>query len=225
MKKIFVLLACISLFFFLGTPVRADIAIPDGSVYLDPSDLQVNNNTPFLFGNEVHWLTDPFTISLVGHPNVTITDVFVVLATPGDTNTSPATIAGASPIGGTYEGDLTAGMDVYKDVLGLGAFHPDSSESFTNFTKYFDQNATNFDIWLYDLQRSLQGNSSISVDILSGPPMGTYAMAVGFGSDGMLYVTPFTQTGLVPEPGTLMLFGSGLLGLAFFGRRIISNKA
>ncbi len=218
MKKLLVLTA-VAVFLLLGTQVRADI------VYEDPGDLQINGTTAFLFGTDVHALTDPFSIAFAGNSGATLSDVFLILAVPGEGEADPAAFAGAS--GGSNLGDLTSGKDVYHDILNFGA-GSDGSESFANFTLHADQTATNFDIWRYDLHTSLTNGGSISVDITTAPPVGTYAMAYGFGNDGKVYVVPFTNAGLegppsVPEPSALMLLGSGLLGLAFFGRKKINS--
>jgi hypothetical protein len=222
MKKFFILTVVALLGAMVGI---AQAGFIDTSiVYVDPSDVHVDGGTAYLFSGELHALTDPSTITLQGAGNgVTITDVFLVLAVPGESDAPLATTANG--FSGTNMGDLTAGHDVYNDVLGLGASHPNHSESFTNFTLFADQGATNFDIWVFDLDTSLSHASPVTVNFLNGPGVGTYAFALGVGSDEKLYVTPFTETGLqgpppqVPEPSTLLLFGCGILGLCLIPRK------
>lgn len=43
--------------------------------------------------------------------------------------------------------------------------------------------------------------------------------AIGDGNAGGWILTPDTQSGVIPEPGTFLLLGSGLLGIAFYQRR------
>jgi hypothetical protein len=88
--------------------------------------------------------------------------------------------------------------------------------------------ATQFGIYVYDFSAiSLQDKDIFNIIFDSPLANGTFAVAASVWSNnqrGAVYATtPFTQTGFyhkVPEPGMLTLFGSGLLGLAFFGRKI-----
>ncbi len=200
------------------------ILVGSAQAYVDPDDIHVNDGTTYLFNGELHDLTNPSTVSLQGdHAGVTISDLYVVFAVPGDTDALATDVNGVfgSQTGLKNGGDLTSGMEVYGDIIGLSPAN--SSESFTNFTMNYDQNATNFDIWQFLLTGAdLSQSSPVTLNFSNGVPDGTYVFAYGFGSDDKLYVTPITETGLqrkVPEPSMLLLLGSGLLGLAFFGRK------
>ena len=159
------------------------------TVYATPGDLQVDGGTAFLFdgGTEVHALTNPSSISLAGGGNgITINDVFVLMAVP-DNNDSDALSTTANGVTGSQVGmlnggDLTSGMEVYGDILGLTGAN--NSESFTNFTLYADKDVTNFDIWRFELDGvDLTGSNSVTVNFASGPPDGTYVFAYGYGTD------------------------------------------
>ncbi len=214
MKKLFVLTAAALFVIMVGS----------AQAYIDPADIHINDGTTYLFNGEVHDLTNPSTASLQGsHHGVTIADLFVVFAVPGDTNTLATDVNGifGSQAGLLNGGNLTSGMEVYGDIIGLSPAN--NSESFVNFTKNGNEpGVTNFDIWQFLLSgANLSQSNDVTLNFSFGVPDGTYVFAYGFGSDDKLYVTPFTETGLqgpphVPEPSMLLLFGSGLLGLGFF---------
>jgi hypothetical protein len=86
--------------------------------------------------------------------------------------------------------------------------------------------ATGFGIFVYSLtDTGITGDSTVDVTFESALDNGTFVVAYGQKPpNGQVssFTTPITESGLtthkVPEPGMLLLFGSGLLGLGLFGR-------
>lgn len=128
-----------------------------------------------------------------------------------------------SAVAGGFFGDMTAGSEVYS-FLGLEG-PTDHSNSFTNWAgaelSINDITAADFGIYVFALSgQDLGGKDLIDLLFPGGLPLGTLAVAYGQAGSGkhlMIYDTAFTESGLVdgkntvPEPGSLLLLGSGLL--------------
>ncbi|WP_224981889.1 PEP-CTERM sorting domain-containing protein [Geomonas agri] len=92
--------------------------------------------------------------------------------------------------------------------------------------------ASFFAIFVYSLNGTgISGGETIDVTFSDPLANGTFVVAygqayVGNGPDPGIhsFTTPFTEAGLthtppVPEPGTMILLGTGFLGLAIWGKR------
>jgi hypothetical protein len=132
-----------------------------------------------------------------------------------------------------FQGLMGPGQNVYG-FLGKSV---NSSNSFTNYAAWDlavnGITASNFGIYVFTLNTNdFDGQDFVNLN-LQGIPLGTFA--VGWGEVTTIdkhghrqvkqYGTPFTEAGLeirhghVPEPSTLMLLGSGLLGAGTLLRR------
>jgi len=120
--------------------------------------------------------------------------------------------------------------------LGLGGAGVDKSNNWTNLTGadlshdgITVTSSTGYGIYVFAITGgTLDVNGLINFTFTSGAlPLGTFV--IGYGSDalsgGKPFVNPFTEAGLTasttttPEPASMLLMGSGLLGLGGMLRR------
>jgi hypothetical protein len=219
MKKLsYMTIATLGLLLICAGTVWADI--------VDPATLQIGN--PPNAG-------DPNLISggsFVVHQNQggagTIANLVLLFSVPNPPGGSITVLtSSAGSIGSvSFAGTLmsTGCSDVYS-CAGISGMN--NSNNFPNLSgAELAKNgitATSFSIFRVTITGANLGAGG-NITITGAFPQGTFVDAFGIDNTGTPFGTPFTEAGLttgqpIPEPGTLALFGSGLIGIATLIRR------
>jgi hypothetical protein len=235
MKKLLVTLMGITLILMVSVVHATVLPGPgqDGLAYLhvgDPPNPVGTTNTYLYNGETVNISSTHLTILDVDGPTV-LNPVWLILGVPnksGGEFTAPSIALSQGTLVGVMSplnNSLDPGEKLYQDMFSVQG---DASQSFTNWSEWDlavnGITATKFGIYVYQLtNENLKGKDTIDVTFNSPLDNGTFAVAMSWAEKKHKYATtPFTETGLthqkVPEPGTFMLFGAGLVG-AWFARR------
>lgn len=219
--------------------------IIDPQIFIQQSGSSPAGGDPNIITNTGAFVVGVAGSSTLQNPLLVIVGVYDGLGSPSISFsgcTIPSACAAATV--GTY--GLTANHGTYTalssgsafDQLGLSS---GGSESFVNWSGADVANGfaapTSFSLFAFAVPTNLT-SSPITIDE-SGAANGSFIIAYGCedgtgssngcATPGNIGQTVFTNTGLVdapppprvPEPGTLLAFGAGLLGLVFLRRRWI----
>ncbi len=251
MKRLIVLTSIALLFLVavaqgISIPDPSDPAVmhignpPNTGTYLFGDEVRPISDTSLGIlenGNGQPELLNPLLL-IIGVPNKTDENFMAPAIT---LSTGTGTIGGTNyylrPIGTPRGWDTDSGYSGYfqsDDVYDFIGFEPSGTAS-NNFGNWADAdwevvgiNAEGFGIFVYSLNGTgITGGTKVDVEFASALPLGTFAVAYGQdNSKHHSFTTPFTESGMVnkvPEPSTLMLLGSGLLGVAFCLRKKLNK--
>lgn len=216
----------------LGTSCQAGLGIGCTGLFMGGTEVVPLGISPtkvdiFLQGGGGVTLQNPLLL-ILGVPDSAGTDG----AAPSINGTLPG--GGTAALASTTDDFTSSSTQGVYEFLGLA----DNGSKSNQFGNWHDadlavngMSVSEFDVFTYDINPSTQlsgPNQGVDINFSSGLAPGTFVVAWACqncgGTNEKDFFTPFTNAGLaqdrnVPEPGTLALFGTGLLSLAGIVRR------
>jgi hypothetical protein len=197
----------------VSSPAFADVIYSDGPVDGTTAGLYIDGPTT---GPYLQTISDGFVASMSGNVAVlTFAEWVPTGTTPTSVGWWLGTSALGADIGSGYTGQVsdtylwtTSGYDIYEDtVTGLSGFLTAGQTYYLTLGEANDSSGSQYDAW------DVNGGPATCFAAQGGVPLGP----CGYGGETFTLSTGSTSP--TPEPGSLMLLGSGILGMAGVVRR------